>query len=64
MKMPIIRKLTVVGDSRGLTLPKSWIEHAEQEQGRKVVALALEVDHSIVVTPIFEKEVAPKDEPT
>ena len=62
MNLPIIRKLTVVGDSKGMTLPKSWIKHAEQEQGRKVVALALEVDHSILVTPIFELEVADNDE--
>jgi len=56
MKMPIIRKLTCVGDSRGITLPKSWIENAEQETGKKIVALALEIDKSIIVTPVFEKE--------
>ena len=64
MNLPIIRKLTVVGDSKGVTLPKSWIKHAEQEQGRKVIALALEVDHSIVVTPIFEQGAAANDKPT
>ena len=53
--MPIIRKLTTVGDARGLTLPKSWIENAESEKGKKMVALALEIDGSITIQPIFEK---------
>jgi hypothetical protein len=34
--MPIIRKLTTVGDSRGVTLPKSWIEYYEKQFGRKI----------------------------
>ena len=56
MKMPIIRKLTCVGDSKGITLPKSWIENAEQEAGKKIVAIALEVDSIITIAPIFEKK--------
>lgn len=55
--MPIIRKLTTVGDSRGITLPKSWIESAEQETGRKMIAIALEVNHMITLQPVFEKTV-------
>jgi len=55
--MPIIRKLTTVGDARGLTLPKSWIENAEREAGKKIVYLALEVDGVITIQPIFEKQV-------
>ncbi|MCJ7560348.1 hypothetical protein MUO79_06980 [Candidatus Bathyarchaeota archaeon] len=54
--MPIVRKLTTVGDSKGITLPKSWIDNAEQEAGKKMVAIALEVDRIITLQPIFEKK--------
>ena len=54
MKTPIIRKLTSVGDSKGITLPKSWLESAEQEAGKKIVALALEIDRKITIEPVFE----------
>ncbi|MFA6660438.1 MAG: hypothetical protein WCS62_02385 [Bacilli bacterium] len=57
MKLPIIRKLTTVGASRGISLPKSWIENAEAEAGKKIVAIALEVGRVITVSPVFEKEV-------
>jgi len=56
MKLPIIRKLTCVGDSKGVTLPKSWIENAEQEAGKRIVAIALEVDRVITISPVFEKK--------
>lgn len=56
--MPIIRKLTSVGDSKGITLPKSWIESAEEEAGKKMVAISLEIDKVIVIQPIFEKQKA------
>lgn len=55
--MPIVRKLTCVGDSKGITLPKSWIDNAEEEAGRKIVAIALEVDSIITLQPVFEKKV-------
>ena len=54
--MPIIRKLTTVGAAKGVTLPKSWIENAEQQAGKKIVAIALEVDSVITLAPVFEKK--------
>jgi len=48
--------LTCVGDSRGITLPKSWIDNAEQEAGRRIIAIALEVDRIITIQPVFEKK--------
>jgi len=53
--MPIIRKLTCVGDSKGITLPKSWIENAEREAGKKMVEVALEINGTIIIKPIFER---------
>jgi hypothetical protein len=52
--MPIIRKLIQVGASKAVSLPKSWIELAERKSGRKITALALEVNGSITLQPIFE----------
>ncbi len=55
IKMPLIRKLTTVGAARGLTLPRDWIENAEQEAGKKIVALALEVNGKITISPVFQE---------
>jgi antitoxin component of MazEF toxin-antitoxin module len=48
--------LTTVGDSRGITLPKSWLESAEEEAGKRIVAIALEVNHVITIAPVFERK--------
>ena len=54
--MPIVRKLMNVGvDSKAITLPKSWITNAEIENGKKIIAIALEVNGVITLTPVFEK---------
>ena len=45
--MPIVRKLMDVGNSKSITLPKSWIESAEQQAGKKIIAIALEVNGKI-----------------
>lgn len=55
-RVPIVRKLIDLRTSKGITLPKSWLENAEQEAGKKIIALALEVDRIITVTPVFEKK--------
>jgi len=54
--MPIIRRIIDIGNSKAITIPKSWITNAEDEAGKKVVALALEVDGSITLQPVFEKQ--------
>lgn len=53
--MPIIRKILNIGDSRAISLPKSWLENAEEEAGKKIVAIALEIDRVIILEPVFEK---------
>jgi len=52
--MPIIRKLVCIGKSKGIFLPKSWIENAEKETGKKMVAVTLEINGVITIKPIFE----------
>ncbi len=54
--MPIIRRIITIGHSKAITIPKSWITNAEDEAGKKVVALALEVNGSITLQPVFDKE--------
>jgi antitoxin component of MazEF toxin-antitoxin module len=54
--MPIIRKILNVGDSKAITIPKSWIASAEENAGKKIVALALEVDRIITLRPVFAKD--------
>jgi len=54
--MPIIRRIIDISHSKAITIPKSWITNAEDEAGKKVVALALEVNGSITLQPVFEKE--------
>ncbi len=54
--MPIVRKLMDVGNSKSITLPKSWIENAEQQAGKKIIAMALEVNGKITLQPVFSKE--------
>ena len=51
IKMPIIRKVTVVGASKGITLPKSWIEWVEKETGQKLTKVLLEIDRTITIIP-------------
>ena len=54
--MPIQRKILNVGDSQAVTLPKSWLRSAEEIEGKKIIAISMEVDGSITLNPVFEKE--------
>jgi antitoxin component of MazEF toxin-antitoxin module len=54
--MPIVRKVVTVGASRGVTLPKSWIENIERESGRPMTEIAMEIDRKITIEPILKKE--------
>ncbi len=54
--MPIIRSILNLGSSKAVTIPKSWLTNAEDQTGRKVIALAMEVNENITLQPIFEKE--------
>jgi antitoxin component of MazEF toxin-antitoxin module len=58
-KMPLLRKVLQHGDSKAVTLPKSWLENAEQEAGKKIIAIAMEVNGSITLMPVFEKTKTP-----
>jgi antitoxin component of MazEF toxin-antitoxin module len=55
--MPILRKLTTVGDSRGLTLPKSWIDYLERKNQCRITEVELEVNGAIIVRAVLPKKV-------
>jgi antitoxin component of MazEF toxin-antitoxin module len=57
--MPIIRRVFAIGNSKAVTIPKSWLTNAEDQTGRKIVALAMEVNGAITLQPVFEKENKP-----
>lgn len=54
--MPIIRKVVTVGDSRGITIPKSWLDFYERETGEKIREVTIEVNKVLTVGPIFTKK--------
>lgn len=55
--MPIVRKIINVGKtSKGVILPKSWLEYYEREQGKTIENVAIEVNKVLVVKPIFNQE--------
>lgn len=49
--MPILRKITGHGGSRGVTLPASWISLIEAKTGKKLAAVLMEVNGSIIIKP-------------
>jgi len=58
--MPIVRKITGHGGSRGVTLPASWINLIEKETGQKLKAVLIDIDGLITIKPLIEKKVAPE----
>lgn len=55
--MPIVRKIIDVGKtSKGVILPKSWLEYYENEQGQHIESVAIEVNRVLKIKPIFEKK--------
>lgn len=55
--MPITRKIIKLGDSRSISLPKSWLDYHEKQTGEEIREVAIEVDDCLKVTPIFSKRV-------
>jgi len=55
--LPIIRKIIDVGKtSKGVILPKSWLEYYEKETGKQIESVAMEVNKVLTIQPIFAKE--------
>ena len=54
-KLPLVRALNKVGEKRTVVIPKSWLEYAEKQKHKKIIAVAMEVNGKITIEPIFEE---------
>jgi len=55
--MPIVRKIVHIGQtSRGIILPKSWLEFHEKQNDSRITEVAIEVNSVLKVSPIFPKK--------
>jgi antitoxin component of MazEF toxin-antitoxin module len=55
--LPLIRKIIDVGKtSRGVILPKSWLQNIEESQGQPIEAVFVEVNHDLRITPVLAKK--------
>ena len=54
--MPLIRKIIAVGKtSKGVILPKSWLENFERETGKTIEHVTVEVNGVLTIQPIIPK---------
>jgi antitoxin component of MazEF toxin-antitoxin module len=53
--MPIVRKIFEIGNSKAVTIPKSWLEYFEKEKGVRIEKVAIEVNGVLKVKPVLEK---------
>jgi hypothetical protein len=53
--MPILRKVTTVGEAKGITLPKAWLDWIERQTGQPVKEVLLEIDKTITIIPLLEE---------
>ena len=52
--MPIVRKIIAVGKtSKGVIIPKSWLELIEKEHG-KIETVSVEVNGKLIIEPILK----------
>lgn len=53
--MPIIRKVILLGNSKAITLPKSWFKFYEKESGKQIKAVTIKVNKKLTVEPYILK---------
>jgi antitoxin component of MazEF toxin-antitoxin module len=52
--MPIVRKVWSIGNSKAISLPKSWLDYIEKNTGKRVLEVAIEVNGDLKISPILE----------
>jgi antitoxin component of MazEF toxin-antitoxin module len=52
--MPLIRSIIDLGNSKAVTIPKSWIDNYEKESGAKITEIAMEVNGVIIIRPVLQ----------
>lgn len=53
--MPIVRKIIRVGQSKAVSLPKSWLEYYEKENDCNISEVGIEVNSVLKIFPILPK---------
>ncbi len=54
--MNLIRKITVVGHSRAVIIPKEWLESIKNKTGHDVKYVKLHLNDVITIEAYFQKE--------
>lgn len=56
--MPIIRKIVSFGKtSKGIILPKSWLEYFEKTNGQKIKEVTIEVNGQLIIQPLLQDSI-------
>jgi hypothetical protein len=53
--MPLIQKIIQVGDSKAITIPKSWLEFYERQTGESIKEVSVEITDRLVIFPMFSQ---------
>ena len=52
-EMQQIRKVIVVGNSKGITLPKAWLDFRRREDGRELKEVLMNIDDTLItISPV------------
>lgn len=54
--MKINKKFMSIGRSSVVVIPKAWIKSHENETGKKMVGVCIDVNDTLEITPIWEEE--------
>lgn len=52
--MPIVRKVFEIGDSKAITLPKSWLKYYEEKAQHEIREVEIEVNRELKIRPIIK----------
>jgi antitoxin component of MazEF toxin-antitoxin module len=50
--MPLIQKIIQIGDSKAVTIPKSWLVFYERQSGQSIKEVSIEVNGALIIRPI------------
>ena len=59
--MPLIQKVIQVGDSKAVTIPKSWLEYYERQTGECITEVSVEITDRLVILPLYSGSMHLKD---
>ena len=51
--MPIVRKVFEIGDSKAITLPKSWLKYYEEKAQHEIREVEIEVNRELKIKPVI-----------